>query len=757
MNIKVFIIEDEALTVESIQEMVKSFGDEVVGFTDTPDNAIEMIKNSKPDIVLLDINLRGKMEGLDLSRSISTELKLPVIFITGYSEESIVNNAIKNSPYAYLVKPIKQKELEIAIKLTCSHFQLERAIQRQKEWFEGIVDFSGSIILIITADQKVWYINRTGCEILGYKNKEEIIGKNWFDNFIPVEIRESLRTLFINGLKVGEKRLDYFENEVLTRAGEKRLIAWNNRLFYDEANNLKGYICTGEDITEKRSIEENLLLTFFAVESAGDGIVWIDETGKIEFINRAAAEIIGHKPLELLEKSFPSFLLIKNADTIDKFIPLIKSLETLSYEVLVWNASKGPSFYRVRANVFYYKKMCYVFFHIHDITIEVSTREELRILSMAVEQSPVATIVTDQNGKIRYVNQAFTEITGYSIEEIVGKTPSVLKSGFQNAKDYRVLWKTILNGKIWRGVFQNRKKNGDLFWVKATIFPIFDHSGKIVHFIAEEEDITEEKIAKDSLQKTLVELERLNRELDLRVEEELKKNLEREKILIQQSRLAAMGEMLGNIAHQWRQPLNAVGILLQNLYFNYRNGKLTEEYFENTVNKTMNLLRYMSKTIDDFRNFFKPDREVEKFYVSDVIKKSVSLLKDSFEAKGIKIHIHIKDEIIIEGYQNQLGQVILNILGNAHDALIEKDVKNPRVDVTLEKLNGKANIRVFDNGEPIPEEIMDKIFEPYFTTKQQGSGIGLYMSKIIIENYFKGKLSAHNLKDGVEFIIELKI
>ncbi len=756
MELKIFIIEDDLLVVENIKEIADSLGYRVSGFSSKPSEAIEMIKVCQPDIVIVDINLNGKMDGLNLSKVITQELNLPVIFLTAYSEKSLVNEALKNFPYAYLIKPVREEELEIALKLTYAHFQLSKTINSQKEWFEDIVDFAGSMILIISNDQKAQYVNKRGCEILGY-DKDEVIGKNWFDNFIPTEIRESLRTLFLNGLEVGEKTLDYFENEVLTASGKRKLIAWNNRHYFDESGRVQGYICTGEDITEKRSIEENLLLTLFAIDNAGDGIVWIDEIGKIKFINKTAANLLGHKPFDLIDKSFPTFLLTRNINSIDKFVSLIKTLGSLSYEVLVWNEDKGASFYRVKANTFSYKKNLYVFFHLHDVTLEVTTREEIKTLSMVVEQSPVAIIITDNTGKIKYINQSFTEITGYNLNEVIGKTPAILKSGLQNEKDYKVLWKTILSGKIWNGVFQNKKKDGEIFWAKASIFPIFDDKGKILHFVAEEEDITEEKRAKDSLQKTLEELGKLNKELDAKVVSEVRKNIEREKLLIQQSRFAAMGEMLGNIAHQWRQPLNAVGILLQNLYFNYKKGRLEDDYFNKTVEKTMDLLKYMSRTIDDFRNFFKPDKEVEEFYISDLVKKSISLIKGSFENKGIKIEIQLKDEIKVKGFSNQLGQVLLNILNNAYDALIEKDIKNPFIQIKLLRINKKAILSISNNGGRIPKEIMEKIFDPYFTTKEKGSGIGLYMSKIIVENYFKGKLIAENLEDGVEFSIELPV
>ncbi|MCX7821044.1 MAG: PAS domain-containing sensor histidine kinase, partial [Brevinematales bacterium] len=414
-------------------------------------------------------------------------------------------------------------------------------------------------------------------------------------------------------------------------------------------------------------------------------------------------------------------------------------------------------FYRIKANIFEYSNSSYLLFHVQDITIEAQTRVELKKLSMVVEQSPVATIITDNTGNIEYVNPAFLDITGYTLKEVIGKKPSIIKSGLQDEADYKVLWKTILAGNIWKGVFQNKKKSGEIYWVRANIFPIFDDKGQIVNFVAEEEDITEERIAKMSLEKTLKELESLNKELDKRVKEEVSKNLENEKLLIQQSRFAAMGEMLGNIAHQWRQPLNAVGILIQNLHFNYKNGRLNQEYFERTVSRTMDLLKHMSSTIDDFRNFFKPDRELRDFSLLEITEKTLLFMKDSFETKGIKHNFVYDKDYIIKGYPNQFSQVLINLLNNALEAIVEKQVENPFVNVKICEEDKVLFIKVEDNGGGIPEDIMPKIFEPYFTTKEKGTGIGLYMSKVIIENNFKGKIYAKNTRKGIEFTIELKL
>jgi C4-dicarboxylate-specific signal transduction histidine kinase len=240
----------------------------------------------------------------------------------------------------------------------------------------------------------------------------------------------------------------------------------------------------------------------------------------------------------------------------------------------------------------------------------------------------------------------------------------------------------------------------------------------------------------------------------LRMAEELR---EQEQMLLQQSRLAAMGEMIGNIAHQWRQPLNALGLLVQQMLLFYDLGEFNRELLEKNVSISKDLIKHMSSTIDDFRNFFRPDKEKVEFKVMGAIAGTVSLIADSFKNQHIAVEVIANYEPVIFGYQNEYGQVLLNILNNARDVLTERSIVDPRVTITIGAEDNRSIVAVADNAGGIPEEIMHKIFDPYFTTKgpQQGTGVGLFMSKIIIEKNMGGRLSARNTADGAEFRIEV--
>ncbi|MFW3342585.1 ATP-binding protein [Aliarcobacter butzleri] len=262
------------------------------------------------------------------------------------------------------------------------------------------------------------------------------------------------------------------------------------------------------------------------------------------------------------------------------------------------------------------------------------------------------------------------------------------------------------------------------------------------------------------IEKLISQEKKLNTELEEKVIVETSKQKEQEQLLIQQTRLAAMGEMIGNIAHQWRQPLNALGLILQNLKFSYEIGELDEKMIDKSVKKATLLTENMSKTIDDFRNFFRPNKAKENFKINEGITKAVELIESTFEHNNIKLEKDfVSSEIEFFGFANEFSQVILNLLTNAKDAVLENKIENPLIIIQTKIDDEYIYISIKDNGLGIKEEIINKIFEPYFTTKDEGkgTGIGLYMSKIIIENNMNGKIEVKNEQNGANVIIKLPI
>jgi len=254
--------------------------------------------------------------------------------------------------------------------------------------------------------------------------------------------------------------------------------------------------------------------------------------------------------------------------------------------------------------------------------------------------------------------------------------------------------------------------------------------------------------------------ERIQNEINLNsiIHKEIQRNKNQQLLMLQQSRLAQMGEMIAMIAHQWRQPLNNLSLVNQLLISRYKKGKLDDETIKYFRENSKKQIEQMSNTIDDFRNFFKSEKVKEKFCVNDVMQKILNMIEAIYTNNNITISFDSNGDYHAFGYPNELGQAILNIVNNAKDALMDKNIEDKHINISLLQESENIVINISDNAGGIPEEIMDKIFDPYFSTKNEknGTGLGLYMTKIIIEDQMDAKITAKNSTEGATFKIYLK-
>lgn len=342
----------------------------------------------------------------------------------------------------------------------------------------------------------------------------------------------------------------------------------------------------------------------------------------------------------------------------------------------------------------------------------------LKLASVAFETQS-GMIITNKEKKILQVNSAFTKLTGFTLEDVKGKTPSILKSGLQNKEFYENMYDSLNKYNFWMGEITNLRKDGTIINEHLLIQSILNENNEVMYYIASFLDNTKQKEIEQQLQ--------INQQL-----------------LLQQSKLAAMGEMLENIAHQWKQPLSTITTLTSGILLNKEYNILDDNFLKEGLNNITNSAKYMSKTIDDFRDFYSNKVEKKEFDIEDSIEKALVLLSTKLVKKDIVI-IKNLDNLKILGYKNELIQVYMNILSNAIDSLddLEDEIKIIQISSKIE--NNKLILEFLDNAGGINEEIIDKIFDSHFTTKseKQGSGIGLYMSKIIIDKSH-GELKVSN-------------
>ena len=253
-------------------------------------------------------------------------------------------------------------------------------------------------------------------------------------------------------------------------------------------------------------------------------------------------------------------------------------------------------------------------------------------------------------------------------------------------------------------------------------------------------------------------VDKLNKELRQKFKDELERSREKDKVIFHQSKLIAMGEMIENIAHQWRQPLSQVNSAVLVLDDQLYKHKIKDDTIDKKLLEIESLTKYMSQTIDDFKNFFDMNKRREYFLLHKSIKQSIAIIEPVLSSGNIEIITIFEDDIVYYGYPNELQQVVTVILNNAKDVLINNDIPNPKIRINIKQSDKYNRIFICDNGGGIKEENLEKIFEPYFTTKHksQGAGVGLYFSKIIVEDGLNGKLLVENIDKGACFSIVLK-
>ncbi len=353
---------------------------------------------------------------------------------------------------------------------------------------------------------------------------------------------------------------------------------------------------------------------------------------------------------------------------------------------------------------------------------------------------------TDLKGVITDTSKAFCHISGYSKSDLLGKSHNIIRHPDMKDNVFAGMWKTIENNKVWTGNVKNLRKDGSFYWVEAVISPKYEN-GKKIGYTALRQDITDK-----------IKIGELNRTLEKKIVEEVDKHRQKDQQLFQQSRLAQMGEMISMIAHQWRQPLSAISSTSGAINLKARLGKLDNKTAQTLSEDISQYTKHLSTTIDDFREFFKSNKELKETNYSELVNGVLKIVESAIRTQHIELILELENNDNFYTYPNEIKQVILNLIKNAEDVLIEKEMKNPYIKIRTYREDTKLILEISDNGGGVPDEIKQNIFDPYFSTKtkKDGTGLGLYMSKTIIEEHCHGKLNLSNNDDGAVFKIILE-
>lgn len=382
----------------------------------------------------------------------------------------------------------------------------------------------------------------------------------------------------------------------------------------------------------------------------------------------------------------------------------------------------------------------YLFYRISQPIIDTIRRNEAKFKNLA-EMSSVAIYMADEKGAVAYANPLWREHTGLDGEGMEKKWQQrVHPDDRQQVLDE---WKRVMDDQgTWEQEYRFvNPATGQITWVHGLLRKIQDPYRNTHGYVGVNIDITKQKEAEEQL----------------RIE--MRKRMEQERLIVQQGKMAEIGNMVAAVGHQWKQPLNVISLISDGIPDMLVHGDEADKEIEQYCEQISDQVQFMAQTMDDFRNFFRPSMEKTDFAAHEVMSKVGEMFKNQFEKSGVEIIIHPHECFRISGYESEFMQVILNLFSNARDAIEEKGARRGRIDCFFSQDNGWATIRIQDNGGGIAETLLpDKLFELHASTKgESGTGIGLQISKSIIETHMSGKLWAQNVPEGAEFVIELPL
>lgn len=607
------------------------------------------------------------------------------------------------------------------------------------------VERSSDAFFLIDPKNRFRKVNNTACASLGLTRKELLaMSIEDIDPDIPGEVAagmfQSLREHKALHFETRHRRKDgsAFPVEVMAN--------------YIEFNGQEYNFCFARDISQRKHAEEALARTQYAIEHSSIAFELISDTGQVIACNIQAHESLGLTREELIGMHIWDYDPEVAAESWPHLWAALKQAGSNVLES--WHRRKDGSTFPVEAAINHVRfgDQEYCFSYITDITArkaaENALRENEQYLRNLLEQFPGTVFWKDRESVYRGCNLAFAQGAGFErVDDIVGMTDYDMPWKESEATAYRRDDQEVMQGgRSKLDILETQlQANGKQVRFNTSKVPIHDHRGEVVGVLGLSHDITQQQRAAEALRE-------LNATLETRVREEAQKNREKDHLLIQQSRLAAMGEMIGNIAHQWRQPINALGLVLANIRDAHEFGDLDQDYLHTQVDRGTNLIHKMSTTIDDFRNFFRPDRSRQVFSLAQAVKEALMVVELSFTHSNIRIELDIAEDVSSLGLGNEYAQVVLNLLANSKNAISERQVQAGAVHIRVARDGDMAAVTVGDNGGGIPEEVLPKVFDPYFTTRESGTGIGLYMSRMIIEN-MGGHISVTNTEAGARFTL----
>ena len=612
----------------------------------------------------------------------------------------------------------------------------ESALREREEDLAITLRSIGDAVIATDREGRVTRMNPVAEQLTGW-SLAEAAGKPLEDVFriINAQTRAPVENPIAKVLASGQVVGLANHTALIARDGIVRQIADSAAPIRDAEGRIRGIVLVFRDVSAEYQIKEVLQKTteelkgFFNISL--DLLCIADLEGNFIKVNKAWEDVLGYHVTELEKRKFLEFVHPEDMQaTLDAMAKLGEGKRVLNFTSRYKCKDGSYRFIEWRSNP--HGNLIYA--AARDITERKRVEDELRKLSQAVVQSPAIVVITDPLGNIEYVNPKFSQVTGYDADEALGQNPRILKSGELSAETYKQLWATITSGGEWRGEFHNKKKDGTLYWESALIAPVMDANGRIAHFLAIKEDITERKQAEEALSRAKNDLEKANKQLQEALELESKLTVQA------QTASAAKSQFVANISHEIRTPLNGVVGICELLL----ETKMTKEQLEyaQTINSSAKALLDIINATLDFSKIESGRMELEhiNFNLKDVLEDIISVLTVSAAQKKLALVDIIEPNVPLNlnGDPGYLRQVLVNLIGNAikftHEGRIEVKVE------LVEHLTAVSlRFSVRDTGIGIPADKTNLLFTAFsqvdatLARKFGGTGLGLAISKGLVE------------------------
>ncbi len=563
------------------------------------------------------------------------------------------------------------------------------------------------------------------------------------ENIVSEELHTPLDQVLFSVLTLKKDFLEETENQIIKRiAKELVLLAFIAFLIgILLAKRFQTIFNETEEILKRKKIFND---TF---DNAAVGIAHVGLDGQWIRTNRILSKILGYSTDELLSLTFQEITYHDDLDTDLKYLNETLLGQINTYKIEKRYLHKDGSIFWAKLTVSLIRDQHgspeYFIFIIDDISERKKLQANISAYLDLID-THIITSKTDLKGRITEVSEAFCAISGYTKEELIGQSHSILRHPDMPAELYQDLWKTIKADTTWYGEIKNRKKDGGYYWVKATIAPRYNDKNVKIGYTAIRQVITTKKALEENkikLQKSFEELQKT------------------QNIIVSQSRIAAMGEIMRMIAHQWRQPLSVISSKMNHIHLSSQLGTLSLDTVGEQIEKLQSDIQALSSIINSFRNCCGSENEHSTIPFSEITNTVISLKNDRLAQNNITLNTQLDKAAQTLQYNKQLIQVLISVISNSIESLQKHNIQEKKILLKTQKAEGHIILSVCDNGEGIENEILHKVFEPYFSTKENlnGKGLGLYTSKIIIDNVIKGSIDIENIDGGVCVKIVLPI